>query len=276
MPDVQRAVRRSAAVRRTALVPVRPHDAASDWFAFAVMAFRSLLGVGPWGGVHQPATRGRCPPRARCAGSACSRADVVYPRAARPLAILPDELADGVPRDLRARSARRVPARRCSSGCACAAARRAARSTAACAARRARPSAHAAARGRARPAALARRSRRRRRARRCARSTRADARSGSTAARCGARRASAPSGSATCSPARRARGSAAKLGVGFYRAGGYAVGFVFRPDRGVLDDRVALPKLRGQLVAAHATIGDDRAWLWLTCADAAASSPRAS
>ncbi|MEJ7603421.1 MAG: hypothetical protein WKG01_36375, partial [Kofleriaceae bacterium] len=51
---------------------------------------------------------------------------------------------------------------------------------------------------------------------------------------------------------------------GFYRAGGYAVGFVFRPDRGVLDDRVVLPKIRGQLVAAHATLGSDRAWLWLT------------
>jgi len=60
----------------------------------------------------------------------------------------------------------------------------------------------------------------------------------------------------------------ARLGVGFYRAGGYAVGFVFHPGRGVLDDRVALPPIRGQLVAAHATIGDDRAWLWLTLAAA--------
>jgi hypothetical protein len=59
-----------------------------------------------------------------------------------------------------------------------------------------------------------------------------------------------------------------RLGVGFYRAGGYAVGFVFRPDRGVLDDRVRLPKLRGQLVDAHATVGADRAWLWLTTVDA--------
>jgi hypothetical protein len=58
-----------------------------------------------------------------------------------------------------------------------------------------------------------------------------------------------------------------KLGVGFYRAGGYAVGFVFRPDRGALDDRVVLPKIRGQLVAAHATVGDDRAWLWLTTSE---------
>ncbi|HEX7840746.1 MAG TPA: hypothetical protein VF469_24885, partial [Kofleriaceae bacterium] len=59
-----------------------------------------------------------------------------------------------------------------------------------------------------------------------------------------------------------------RLGVGFYRAGGYAVGFVFHPDRGVLDDRVALPQIRGQLVSASATIGDDRAWLWPTSADA--------
>ena len=58
------------------------------------------------------------------------------------------------------------------------------------------------------------------------------------------------------------------LGVGFYRAGGYAVGFVFRPDRAGIDDRVQLPKIRGQLVSAHATLGSDRAWLWLTCADA--------
>jgi hypothetical protein len=60
----------------------------------------------------------------------------------------------------------------------------------------------------------------------------------------------------------------AKLGVGFYRAGGFAVGFVFRPDRGTLDDRVKLPKLRGELVDAHAIIGDDRAWLFLTLAEA--------
>nr|MBA3501643.1 hypothetical protein [Deltaproteobacteria bacterium] len=47
-------------------VLVRPHDAESDWFAFAVMAFRSLLGVGPWGGVHQPADPSkRCPPALR-------------------------------------------------------------------------------------------------------------------------------------------------------------------------------------------------------------------
>src|SRR5690606_22249431 len=33
------------------LAPVKPHDRDSDWFAFAVMVFRTLLGVSPWGGV---------------------------------------------------------------------------------------------------------------------------------------------------------------------------------------------------------------------------------
>jgi hypothetical protein len=57
-----------------------------------------------------------------------------------------------------------------------------------------------------------------------------------------------------------------RLGVGFYRAGGYARAFVFRRDHGVLDDRVALPKLHGELVSAHAAIADDRAWLFITTA----------
>ena len=53
------------------------------------------------------------------------------------------------------------------------------------------------------------------------------------------------------------------LGIGFYRAGGYAVGFVFKPDRGGVDDRVALPKIRGRLLDAHAVLAGDRAWLFL-------------
>jgi hypothetical protein len=55
----------------------------------------------------------------------------------------------------------------------------------------------------------------------------------------------------------------ASMGIGFYRAGGYAVGFVFKPDRGGLDDRVALPKIRGRLLDAQAVIASDRAWLFL-------------
>jgi hypothetical protein len=59
-----------------------------------------------------------------------------------------------------------------------------------------------------------------------------------------------------------------RMGIGFYRAGGYTVGFTFHPERRGIDDRVQLPRIRGRLVAADATIGDDRAWLWLTIEDA--------
>src|SRR5207237_5340262 len=40
--------------RRPAPAPVltRPHDRDSDWYAFATMVFRTLLWVGPFGGVH--------------------------------------------------------------------------------------------------------------------------------------------------------------------------------------------------------------------------------
>jgi hypothetical protein len=52
------------------------------------------------------------------------------------------------------------------------------------------------------------------------------------------------------------------LGCGLYRAGGYTVAFTFRPDRRGLNDRVAIPKLRGALIDVHAVCGDDRVWLW--------------
>ncbi len=54
----------------------------------------------------------------------------------------------------------------------------------------------------------------------------------------------------------------AKLGFGFYRAAGLRVGFVFRPDRAGLDDSVALPPLRGTLVAADCALDDERAWFF--------------
>lgn len=229
-------------------VPVRPHDADSDWFAFAAMALRSLLGVGPWGGVAKA-----CSPLARAVHRrSVLGADIVYPRAARPLATLPDDLLDAFraifERDQRGPFPRalleRLRLRRCSS---CGEEHGRARC----------PSCQALAHqpptivfGRLRwqvvpvppdpeiPVwitgdALLRRT------------------------RAGAVRI----GSVLAGQTRMWVG--ARLGVGFYRAGGYAVGFVFRPDRGGLDDRLALPKLRGQLVDAHATLAEDRAWLWL-------------
>ena len=277
-----------------ALAPVLPHDRASDWFAFAVMAFRSIFGVSPWGGVTR-----------RCSGAArvLSRisvyaSDVTYPRAARPLAIVPDELGEAFraifERDQRGRFPRelleRLRLRRCE---ACGEEHGRLRCPACQTAAMLPP---AVVHGRLRWQAIA---------------------PGDVAlASYEVTRLGGPpaTGSSILGPSvsRGPRGPIAdhgapvtnttpvwldggalfrmtrlgperiggvlagqtrawatsRLGVGFYRAGGYAVGFVFRPDRGVLDDRVALPRIGGQLVAAHATLGDDRAWLWLTSAEA--------
>ncbi len=77
-------------------VLVRPHDADSDWFAFAVMVLRSLLCVGPYGGVHRPADPTlRVPsPTRPLRRLSIFDPDVVHPRPALPLAALPPDLAD--------------------------------------------------------------------------------------------------------------------------------------------------------------------------------------
>ncbi len=241
-------------------VLARPHDAGSDWFAFAVMAFRSLLGVGPWGGVHQPADpTKRCPPALRALRRLTVFAqDIIYPRAARPLAILPDELVAAFravfERDQRAFpriELERLRLRTCSS-CSeehgrvrCPACQTQAHLPPVTVHGRLRWTAIA-------PFALP--------AYEVTRATPVwlDAGALWRHGKLG------PERIGSVLPAQTRAWVGAKLGVGFYRAGGYAVGFVFRPDRGLLDDRVALPKLRGKLVDAHAIVGDDRAWLFLT------------
>ena len=238
------------------LVPVRPHDADSDWFAFAAMAFRSLLGVGPWGGVaKQCSLVQRALRRASVLGE-----DIVYPRAARPLATLPDDLlqlfCEIFERDRRGvfpraalESLRLRPCATCSD-------EHARHRCPSCQALAALPPIVVSGQLRWQVVpisdvrvpdsqrvwisadALYRRTK-------LGHERIGNILQGQTRVWCGD-----------------------KLGVGFYRAGGYAVGFVFHPDRGGVNDRVAMPRLRGQLIDAHATIGDDRAWLWLVCADA--------
>jgi hypothetical protein len=265
------------------LVPNRPHDADSDWFAFAVMVFRSLVGVGPWGGVVKS-----CPPGARALSRhSVLAADVTYPRAARPLAILPDDVIDTFraifERDQRGMFPRVVLERLRLHACATCGEEHARVRCPACQATAFVPP--AVVRGRLRYHVIP--------ASDVAIATRRVSRGGDIwfdgnalmrKTRIGApyRGPSAQGGLALAHSPRSAGlgnriGSVlagqtqawvgTKLGVGFYRAGGYAVGFVFRPDRGGLDDRVVLPKIRGQLVSAHAVCGDDRAWLFLTCAD---------
>ena len=80
----------------------------------AAMALRTLLGVGPWGGVHAPAVvADRCPPSLRALRRlSVLGADITYPRAAHAIATLPDELVEEFRAiSWRARSARRISAR---------------------------------------------------------------------------------------------------------------------------------------------------------------------
>jgi hypothetical protein len=255
-----------------ALAPIRPHDTDSDWFAFAVMVFRSLFGVSPWGGVTR---------RASGAARTVQRisvyaGDVIYPRTARPLATIPDDLGDAFraifERDVRGVFPRRLlqqlRLRRCP----------------ACGDEHARlrcPACQDSELPIAAPPPITVHGRLRWQAIAPGDIRLASYEVGRTTPIWldgpGLYRGRGSGAGAFGARAERIGGVlagltrawvGARLGIGFYRAGGYAVGFVFRPERGVLDDRVALPAIRGRLVDAHATIGDDRAWLWLTCADA--------
>ncbi len=80
----------------TAPLLARPHDADGDWYAFAVMAFRSLLLLGPYGGVFAPADASRRVPQAARPLHRISVFDpeVVYPKAAVPWQVLPDALIE--------------------------------------------------------------------------------------------------------------------------------------------------------------------------------------
>lgn len=80
----------------TAAAPVlcRPYSVQSDWYAFHVLAMCTLLGVGPYGGVHRPADPARRVPQAARPLRRVTVFDpeVVYPRPALPYGLLPDAL----------------------------------------------------------------------------------------------------------------------------------------------------------------------------------------
>ncbi|MEO8707174.1 MAG: hypothetical protein ABI867_44515 [Kofleriaceae bacterium] len=242
-----------------------PHDRDSDWFAFAVMTLRSLLGVGPWGGVHQPSNPTlRCPPPARAQRRISVFApDIIYPRAARPVAILPDAMLEPLraifESDRRGEFPRALLERLRLRDCSACGEEHGRVKCPACQAQAYVPPVRVhgnlrwqpiAADAVAFPYAVTRTT-----------PVWLDAGALWRTTRLGPERIGGVLAGLTHAWV------GPKLGVGFYRAGGYAVGFVFRPDRGGLDDGVALPKIRGQLISAHATLADDRAWLWLTTAD---------
>lgn len=72
----------------------RPHNQESDWYAFAVMLMRSLLCVGPYGGVFRPKDRAR---RVKHGARPLHRVtvfdgEVIYPKAALHYGALPDDM----------------------------------------------------------------------------------------------------------------------------------------------------------------------------------------
>lgn len=246
-------------------VPTRPHDRDSDWYAFATMVFRTLLWVGPYGGVHAPADPARrVAPAARCLmGPPVFDPEVTYPRAAIAFVALPDELAAYFT-EVFARGRRgpfpavlleRLRLTRCDT-CAidhgrarcplCARAipvppsvplgALAVRALLAPPAIQAWPVGRGAAAG-APPVWL----------------------SGGSLWREG-RLGSEVIGQVVADQAVAWVGP--RLGAGLWRAGGYAVGFTFAPDRGGLDDRARLPAIRGHVLDRGCVLGDDRAWLW--------------
>lgn len=57
--------------------------------------------------------------------------------------------------------------------------------------------------------------------------------------------------------------TAQALGAGIYSAGSFLVGFVFDPERGGINDCVPLPRLRGRLISTRCVVADERAWFFL-------------
>lgn len=241
-----------------------PHDRDSDWFAYAVMLFRALVWLSPYGGVHQPGDpAARVAPAARpLRGPSVFGVDVVYPRSAAPLSALPDALTayfrsvfDGgrrgeFPRGL----LDELRLTRCSS----------------CAIDHGRASCPSC-RHVAPPLAITRAI--------SARAVSLDEltpmawpvgaapvpgapsvwRQGSSLLRAGTL---GPELIGQLVPGASHAWVGARLGAGYWRAGGYAVAFTFSPERRGLDDRARLPALRGQVLEHGCVLGDDRAWLW--------------
>ena len=224
----------------TAPVLARPHDPDGDWYAFAVMLFRSLLLTGPYGGVFTPADPKRRVPQASrpLRGISVFDPEVVYPKAAIPWDVLPGELVDhfravfeggrrgafpaAILDRLRVRSRNAPP-----------------------------PAPATIVRGRVRatridPATLPRRSR--------------DVWIDGAMLWRKTPFGPEPIGQVLAGLTRIWAGDV--LGVGLYRAGGYTNVFVFRPDRRGLRDGVAIPRIRGALVDVHGVAGADRVWLW--------------
>ncbi|HEY3351798.1 MAG TPA: hypothetical protein VGQ83_00995 [Polyangia bacterium] len=77
-------------------VLTQPYTPASDWYAFAALVLQSLLWVGPYGGLYRPRDPARLVAHAARPLHRITvfHPDVRYPRPARPLGVLPDDLLE--------------------------------------------------------------------------------------------------------------------------------------------------------------------------------------
>jgi H/ACA ribonucleoprotein complex subunit 3 len=73
---------------------IKHHNENSDWYAFSVMLFQSLLFVDPYGGVYRPKNpKDKIPPSARqLKRITVFNPEVIYPKPAVPYWVLPDDL----------------------------------------------------------------------------------------------------------------------------------------------------------------------------------------
>lgn len=83
-----------AAEDKGGLILTKPHNADSDWYAFAVMLFNTLLMISPYGGTFKPTDRKKQVPHDKRPMHRITvfHPEVIYPKAAIPFAKLPDDL----------------------------------------------------------------------------------------------------------------------------------------------------------------------------------------
>ncbi len=75
---------------------IKPHNANSDWYAFAVMLFESMLFVDPYGGIFKPTNPREMVPHGTRPLRRITVFDkrVRYPKPATPITVLPDDLLE--------------------------------------------------------------------------------------------------------------------------------------------------------------------------------------
>lgn len=257
-------------VRDGALHLVRRRDPDSDWYAFAALTLRALLGVGPHGGVHRPPSGSAKVPQYRRAheGITVFHPQVRYPRPARPLTCLPAPLLDHLREVFEGGRRGPFPTRllealaptRCRD-CGLEHGRRACPT---CGPARSAGPGKSPAPPRTAPGQLA--------------VFPATAWPATAAPRVWLeagvlyrQRAGAlgpqPERIGAVLEGQTRWWAGPELGFGFYRAGALSVAFVFDPRRGGLNDRAALPLGPEAILEASCAISGPRAWLFLRVAE---------